>query len=66
MVLTSQHIGINDNLEDSKKAVVKRCRNSQSKSFLKSSILHTHPPLPDIFKIKRLHRNLRYRNPHRI
>ena len=25
-VMTSQHIGINDNLEDNKKAVVERCK----------------------------------------
>ena len=62
--MTSQHIGINDNLEDNKKAVVERCKNSQSKSLLKSSILHTHPRLSNIFKIKRLHKNLRHRNPH--
>ena len=29
MVMTSQHIGINDNLEDNKKAVVERCTNSK-------------------------------------
>ena len=29
-VMTSQHIGFNDNLEDNKKAIVERCKNLQS------------------------------------
>ena len=34
MVMTSQHIGINDNLKDNKKAVEERCKKINAANFL--------------------------------
>jgi hypothetical protein len=47
-VMTSQHIGINDNLEDNKKTVVERCKkltkDSPNDRLNPSAVLDMHHP----------------------